>query len=115
MSASTFTQSFVQVLFSLFFLMIRRPPRSTLFPYTTLFRSAPRGGASRGLHGTSPQGLVPHGGLLQARVEPLLPACAREESRHGDDRGSPEAPARDEPGTDGANGRRPPHGGQGPA
>src|SRR3989441_11610647 len=26
----------------LFFLMIRRPPRSTLFPYTTLFRSAVR-------------------------------------------------------------------------
>src|SRR2546426_8649223 len=26
-----------------FFLMIRRPPRSTLFPYTTLFRSAPGG------------------------------------------------------------------------
>src|SRR6266566_8055790 len=26
----------------LFFLMIRRPPRSTLFPYTTLFRSPPR-------------------------------------------------------------------------
>src|SRR5574342_813502 len=26
---------------SLFFLMIRRPPRSTLFPYTTLFRSFP--------------------------------------------------------------------------
>src|SRR3712207_7365274 len=26
---------------SFFFLMIRRPPRSTLFPYTTLFRSAP--------------------------------------------------------------------------
>src|SRR3712207_7758041 len=24
-----------------FFLMIRRPPRSTLFPYTTLFRSMP--------------------------------------------------------------------------
>src|SRR2546422_4035627 len=24
-----------------FFLMIRRPPRSTLFPYTTLFRSRP--------------------------------------------------------------------------
>src|SRR3712207_9108966 len=29
-----------------FFLMIRRPPRSTLFPYTTLFRSARRGGAA---------------------------------------------------------------------
>src|SRR6267378_7619999 len=27
-------------IFYLFFLMIRRPPRSTLFPYTTLFRSA---------------------------------------------------------------------------
>src|SRR5471030_3402285 len=26
-------------LFIFFFLMIRRPPRSTLFPYTTLFRS----------------------------------------------------------------------------
>src|SRR2546430_17461150 len=26
---------------SFFFLMIRRPPRSTLFPYTTLFRSPP--------------------------------------------------------------------------
>src|SRR3712207_9463968 len=25
--------------------MIRRPPRSTLFPYTTLFRSSPDGGA----------------------------------------------------------------------
>src|SRR3712207_9135517 len=28
------------VLCLFFFLMIRRPPRSTLFPYTTLFRSA---------------------------------------------------------------------------
>src|SRR2546422_5659887 len=28
--------------FSFFFLMIRRPPRSTLFPYTTLFRSTDR-------------------------------------------------------------------------
>src|SRR3712207_8362988 len=27
------------MLILLFFLMIRRPPRSTLFPYTTLFRS----------------------------------------------------------------------------
>src|ERR1039457_7311451 len=34
----------------IFFLMIRRPPRSTLFPYTTLFRSvvpADRGGPFR--------------------------------------------------------------------
>src|SRR3712207_7953905 len=32
---------------TVFFLMIRRPPRSTLFPYTTLFRSL-RGLPSRG-------------------------------------------------------------------
>src|SRR2546428_9190581 len=38
-----------------FFLMIRRPPRSTLFPYTTLFRSCgvaqlvPRAGGRRAL------------------------------------------------------------------
>src|SRR2546429_4387102 len=30
-----------------FFLMIRRPPRSTLFPYTTLFRSDADDGAER--------------------------------------------------------------------
>src|SRR3712207_7723062 len=39
---------------SFFFLMIRRPPRSTLFPYTTLFRSQLRE-------------VVP-GGLLQVPV-----------------------------------------------
>src|SRR5437588_5903338 len=32
--------------FLFFFLMIRRPPRSTLFPYTTLFRSR-RGSAAQ--------------------------------------------------------------------
>src|SRR3972149_8458481 len=31
--------SYVRLSFFFFFLMIRRPPRSTLFPYTTLFRS----------------------------------------------------------------------------
>src|SRR5438876_5698681 len=29
----------IYMLITVFFLMIRRPPRSTLFPYTTLFRS----------------------------------------------------------------------------
>src|SRR3712207_7688326 len=37
-----------------FFLMIRRPPRSTLFPYTTLFRSRRSGRA-----GTAPDELRP--------------------------------------------------------
>src|SRR2546430_15819120 len=40
--ASYVCDSLCRVAFSFifFFLMIRRPPRSTLFPYTTLFRSA---------------------------------------------------------------------------
>src|SRR5260370_14892366 len=29
----------ISLIYFFFFLMIRRPPRSTLFPYTTLFRS----------------------------------------------------------------------------
>src|SRR3712207_8751955 len=37
-----------------FFLMIRRPPRSTLFPYTTLFRS-------EGLFGTRDHGAADRG------------------------------------------------------
>src|SRR2546422_11339480 len=37
----------VRPLLCFFFLMIRRPPRSTLFPYTTLFRSS-RGPLSGG-------------------------------------------------------------------
>src|SRR3712207_7529802 len=36
-----------------FLIMIRRPPRSTLFPYTTLFRSAGRGRADRGGAGSA--------------------------------------------------------------
>src|SRR5688572_33332315 len=41
-----------QVFFCLFFLMIRRPPRSTLFPYTTLFRSTFHEIAPLYLHGS---------------------------------------------------------------
>src|SRR6201989_3701055 len=37
MHARVSTGRYLRILF--FFLMIRRPPRSTLFPYTTLFRS----------------------------------------------------------------------------
>src|SRR2546426_10391603 len=47
--------------FVFFFLMIRRPPRSTLFPYTTLFRRAPRE------RRTGPPGPVAAG---DARVSP---------------------------------------------
>src|SRR3712207_9111418 len=37
------------IIYVFFFLMIRRPPRSTLFPYTTLFRSAAQGQARKRL------------------------------------------------------------------
>src|SRR2546423_8240271 len=36
--------------------MIRRPPRSTLFPYPTLFRSPPEGGGGGGRRGARPGG-----------------------------------------------------------
>src|SRR5688572_32838200 len=36
--------------------MIRRPPRSTLFPYTTLFRSARAGELAAGILGALPRG-----------------------------------------------------------
>src|SRR6266850_5699135 len=58
-----------QDLLDVFFLMIRRPPRSTLFPYTTLFRS-PRDhlGSSRKTVRKSP------GELGQLRA---TPPCTR--------------------------------------
>src|SRR5260370_15004703 len=48
---------------SFFFLMIRRPPRSTLFPYTTLFRSLPVGAidAGRNRGGAGRAGRCRHG------------------------------------------------------
>src|SRR3712207_9021218 len=46
----------MRVLFCFFFLMIRRPPRSTLFPYTTLFRSRAARQHVRGLQpGAGPE------------------------------------------------------------
>src|SRR5205809_1646990 len=41
------------IMLDFFFLLIRRPPRSTLFPYTTLFRSQPAKSRNSSLH--SPQ------------------------------------------------------------
>src|SRR3712207_8319387 len=63
-----------------FFLMIRRPPRSTLFPYTTLFRSTrfrPR--THRGeVHGHHDRLEVPHRrGRRQGRGDAERPAAPR--------------------------------------
>src|SRR5947209_15701458 len=60
-----------------FFLMIRRPPRSTLFPYTTLFRSAtviPIGVPRK------PRGLGRHGSREWDRLVALLTLEQRERS-----------------------------------
>src|SRR2546421_3293411 len=60
--------------FFFFFLMIRRPPRSTLFPYTTLFRSLAQRPAhqdlrlrQRGVH--PPQRSEEHTSELQSRSD----------------------------------------------
>src|SRR5438045_9101849 len=50
-----------------FFLMIRRPPRSTLFPYTTLFRSSLNRSCQNG--NDCPSSLGCHDGLLSRSEE----------------------------------------------
>src|SRR3712207_7209994 len=69
-----------------FFLMIRRPPRSTLFPYTTLFRSALGGN-----WGSDPVSVADHGIWaprpcrlcfgLEPGQPPLSPAADRKSTR----------------------------------
>src|SRR2546421_7450289 len=77
--------------------MIRRPPRSTLFPYTTLFRSSRQSGTDRSVFGSNGpvmqplEGLyyftqvVEHGGFARAaralgvpQARPSRPAAALE-------------------------------------
>src|SRR2546421_4164996 len=61
--------------------MIRRPPRSTLFPYTTLFRSAPDREVYRARQLSAPP-VAPLSFLCSAAdrcppaIQPLLPSCA---------------------------------------
>src|SRR5438034_2513797 len=58
--------------------MLRPPPRSTLFPYTTLFRSRSRAGARLRAGGRVPRD---HGGVLEprARLRRAVPARRSEE------------------------------------
>src|SRR2546425_8782909 len=79
--------------------MIRRPPRSTLFPYTTLFRSrrrgGPRAGVSRRAHYARPvrgfrvpvlRSCVPRAEERVARPGAARPLCVSALPR---DRGAP--------------------------
>src|SRR5438876_6782499 len=76
----------------LFFLTLRRPPRSTLFPYTTLFRSHHRprpggrrprgdekhlrGGRRPGLFGRPVQGPGPRGDRKSTRLNSSHPSIS---------------------------------------
>src|SRR2546430_13234720 len=62
------TRYAVITFFVFFFLMIRRPPRSTLFPYTTLFRSR---GVVIDVAGEVP--LDPNG--VDRGIDTCLPGC----------------------------------------
>src|SRR5260221_2020128 len=76
--------------------MIRRPPRSTLFPYTTLFRSGAAGGGGVGPRGVAPRLRAPGRRQLSERqlgvpaVGPRLAPCeppgAYDRARRGDGR-----------------------------
>src|SRR5438128_3781121 len=58
----------IVVFICFFFLMIRRPPRSTLFPYTTLFRSH-KGARPDGIHRVQPD---PLSGAVTCRLRRLV-------------------------------------------
>src|SRR2546430_12118686 len=65
-------QSLLHIWF--FFLMIRRPPRSTLFPYTTLFRSR-----TPGRRAALAQLPVPGGGVVASGILQRVPRLRSEE------------------------------------
>src|SRR5690348_17999938 len=70
--------------FFFFFFLFRHPPRSTLFPYTTLFRSDGSGRPGRGFGGRGSPPPVPrdqghHGRHRQAEVRP----CRRHADQGG--------------------------------
>src|SRR2546429_5177053 len=68
-----------------FFLMIRRPPRSTLFPYTTLFRSGGpgRGGTpSTGGRAARRSGRVPGNARTAPTRRPPAPPPRRRSEEH---------------------------------
>src|SRR3712207_7374967 len=57
----------VQTYLTVFFLMIRRPPRSTLFPYTTLFRSRVAENRRHDRYSPGQRSNVPRSSMLPGR------------------------------------------------
>src|SRR2546429_9662675 len=74
------------IIVGFFFLMIRRPPRSTLFPYTTLFRSRRGRWRERALRTRSGRGgrsrrtcdRAPGGSARRTPPPPVVPPRARD-------------------------------------
>src|SRR5690606_42041637 len=70
---------------TLSFFLLRRPPSSTLFPYTTLFRSPARPGARRADHPRLRQELAPphlaHHPVRQSADRPGRQPCAADPRR----------------------------------
>src|SRR5260370_8558808 len=60
-----------------FFLMIRRPPRSTLFPYTTLFRSCTAKFTSESARDVVPERRLPEAGVAALALREI--PCHRSE------------------------------------
>src|SRR5256885_17164106 len=84
--------------------MIRRPPRSTLFPYTTLFRSGSGAGSANAAAGADEEAAGPQAGLLATHLvyfdfdsseikgtgTDVVAAHAKFLGGHADTRGRPE-------------------------
>src|SRR5690348_18262404 len=72
----TVCHSVVLTFHSFFFLLIRRPPRSTLFPYTTLFRSLPSRSSQSTSDATIAPAAVPR---LDSNMQPSITLIPRSE------------------------------------
>src|SRR2546427_8075468 len=79
-----------------FFLMIRRPPRSTLFPYTTLFRSGQRlalqrqfvlQGVHADVHGQRAARSEEHTSELQSQSNLVCRLLLEKKKRNGSEKG----------------------------
>src|SRR2546422_7885627 len=70
---------FKRMLVVFFFLMIRRPPRSTLFPYTTLFRSNVAALNAGHAYGETAE-MSEYGGGYTVRRAPVTPGVYRTRS-----------------------------------
>src|SRR3712207_7486552 len=70
--------------------MIRRPPRSTLFPYTTLFRSQDQGGLREEAAGDEPGSAEAAGRAEGARTAAQEPVALREGAEEAAGRGRSE-------------------------